>query len=108
MNRRNFLRRPQGGVPLRRGVDGAGRERPASRSGFVGVGGRAQWLIQHEDFAPARIVAITDCWLPRCGEAAKLHPERRQMGEVSGLPAHVREGEARRRLRRDHARTRAC
>jgi predicted dehydrogenase len=43
--------------------------------GFIGVGGRAKWLIEKEDFGEARIVSVADCWLQRCAEAAKLHPE---------------------------------
>ncbi len=76
MNRRNFMRKAAAGVAFP--YVAASTLRGANdriQVGFVGVGGRAQWLIQHEDFAPARIVAVTDCWLPRCGEAAKLHPD---------------------------------
>ncbi len=40
--------------------------------GFVGVGGRATWLLQHEDFSPHRVRAIADCWAPRVDAAAKL------------------------------------
>ncbi|MBK5291712.1 MAG: Gfo/Idh/MocA family oxidoreductase [Acidobacteriia bacterium] len=43
--------------------------------GFVGVGGRARWLIGHEDFAPARIVAMADCNRASMAATAKLHPE---------------------------------
>jgi predicted dehydrogenase len=43
--------------------------------GFIGVGGRASWLIRHEDFGEHRIRAIADCWAPRLTEAAKLHPD---------------------------------
>ena len=43
--------------------------------GVVGVGGRATWLIQHEDFGANRIRAIADCWTPRLEAAAKLHPD---------------------------------
>jgi len=43
--------------------------------GFIGLGGRAKWLIQNEDFGEGRIRAVADCWLPRCGEAAALRPE---------------------------------
>ncbi len=42
--------------------------------GFVGVGGRATWLLKNEDFAPHRIKAIADCWAPRLDTAAKLIP----------------------------------
>lgn len=43
--------------------------------GFVGVGGRGRWLIQHEDFAPARIVAMADCNPASMDAAAKIRPE---------------------------------
>jgi len=43
--------------------------------GFVGLGGRATWLMQHEDFSPNRIRAIADCWTPRLEAATKLHPD---------------------------------
>ncbi|HWQ56881.1 MAG TPA: Gfo/Idh/MocA family oxidoreductase [Bryobacteraceae bacterium] len=43
--------------------------------GIIGLGGRAQWLIKHEDFGEARINAIADCFEPRLAEAAALHPE---------------------------------
>ena len=43
--------------------------------GIVGASGRAQWLIQHEDFGDARITSICDCYKPRMDEAAKLHPD---------------------------------
>jgi predicted dehydrogenase len=43
--------------------------------GFVGVGNRAKYLIQHEDFGDARITAVADAWLTRMGEAAKVHPD---------------------------------
>lgn len=49
--------------------------------GIIGVGGRARWLIQHEDFGDARITAVADCWLPRCAEAAKLHPNGEKWGK---------------------------
>ncbi len=43
--------------------------------GFVGVGGRGRWMIQHEDFGEARIMAIADCWEARLQQAAKVHPD---------------------------------
>lgn len=43
--------------------------------GFIGLGGRARWLIQHGDFGEGRIISVADCWAPRCEEAAKLHPD---------------------------------
>ena len=56
MNRRAFL----GGFPFvaRASVRGANDR---IQVGFVGVGRRASWLIQHEDFGDGRIVSIADC-----------------------------------------------
>jgi predicted dehydrogenase len=45
------------------------------RIGFIGLGGRARWMIQNEEYPGAEIVAVADCWLPRCHEAARLKPE---------------------------------
>ncbi|MFH1922180.1 MAG: Gfo/Idh/MocA family oxidoreductase [Planctomycetota bacterium] len=41
----------------------------------IGLGGRARWLLEHADFSGAQVVALADCFLPRCHEAAKLSPE---------------------------------
>ena len=50
------------------------------RLGFIGLGGRARWLITNEEYPGAEIVAVADCFLPRCYEAAKL----REAGERWG------------------------
>jgi predicted dehydrogenase len=42
---------------------------------FVGLGGRARWIITNEALPGAQIVAVADCFLPRCYEATKLHPD---------------------------------
>jgi predicted dehydrogenase len=42
------------------------------RLGFIGLGGRARWLITNEEYPGAEIVAVADCFLPRRYEAAKL------------------------------------
>lgn len=44
------------------------------RLGFIGLGGRARWLIQHEEFPGAEIAAVADCYPRQCEEAAKLKP----------------------------------
>lgn len=44
------------------------------RIGFIGVGGRASWLIQHEEFPGADIVAVADCSRQRCDKAAAIKP----------------------------------
>jgi predicted dehydrogenase len=42
--------------------------------GFVGLGGRATYLLGKEDFGANRIVAIADCWASRVDAAAALQP----------------------------------
>jgi predicted dehydrogenase len=44
------------------------------RLGFIGLGGRARWLLQNEEFPAADIVAFADCDSTRCGLAAKIKP----------------------------------
>jgi predicted dehydrogenase len=72
MNRRTFLR-SAAAFPLvaRRTVLGANDR---LNIGFIGLGGRAQYLIGKEDFGANRIVAISDCWAQRMREAAALQP----------------------------------
>jgi predicted dehydrogenase len=43
--------------------------------GFVGLGGRARWLLKNEKFPGADIVALADCWRPQCDKAAALLPD---------------------------------
>jgi predicted dehydrogenase len=82
MNRRDFLRTSAAAVaaPLfvPRDVLG-GPDRPGAndriRVGFIGVGGRARALIFDEWSPQAQIVAVADCNLPRCHEAARKHPD---------------------------------
>lgn len=45
------------------------------RVGFIGLGGRAKWLLKNEAFTGAEIVAVADCFLPQCAQAAALRPE---------------------------------
>ncbi|MBI1897517.1 MAG: Gfo/Idh/MocA family oxidoreductase [Acidobacteria bacterium] len=75
MNRRDFLKNsaaaaafPYVAAPSVLGANGR------IQVGFVGLGGRARWLLSHEDFSEVHIRAVADCWLPRCTEAARLHP----------------------------------
>ena len=84
IKRREFLRRSAGltavlGFPLLapRGVLAApGRPGPNDRLrvGFIGLGGRARWILKNEALPGAEVVALADCNLPRCGEAASLIP----------------------------------
>ncbi len=43
--------------------------------GFIGVGRRARWLLQHEDFGVARIIAVADIYPGSIAEAVKVHPD---------------------------------
>lgn len=40
------------------------------RVGFVGLGGRARWILKNEALPGAEVVAVADCFLPRLDEAA--------------------------------------
>ncbi|MBI5280530.1 MAG: Gfo/Idh/MocA family oxidoreductase [Candidatus Solibacter usitatus] len=42
--------------------------------GFIGLGGRARWLLQNEEFPNADIAAFADCFLPQCDRAAVIRP----------------------------------
>jgi predicted dehydrogenase len=42
--------------------------------GFIGLGGRARWILKDEALPGAEVVALADCFLPRCEEAAALVP----------------------------------
>lgn len=75
MKRRDFLRAASAVpafhyVPAR--AFGAGDRLQVA---FIGAGGRAQWLLKNEKFPGADIVAVADCFLPRCDQAAKILPE---------------------------------
>ena len=51
--------------------------------GIVGVGGRARWLLQHEDFGDARVVSIADCSTAALAAAAKVHPQGEKWAKYS-------------------------
>lgn len=38
--------------------------------GFIGLGGRARWILKNEELPGAEVVAAADCFLPRLDEAA--------------------------------------
>lgn len=42
--------------------------------GFVGVGGRARWIMTQDEMPDAQIVAIADCFRPRLDETAQAIP----------------------------------
>jgi len=84
MKRRDFLRRSVGitaalGFPLivgREILGAPGHPGPNDRIqvGFIGLGGRARWILKDEALPGAEVIALADCNLPRCDEAAKLIP----------------------------------
>jgi predicted dehydrogenase len=85
MKRREFLRRSALGaaavslptfVPSR-ALGAAGRRLGANdriQVGFIGVGGRARWIMKNEALPGGEIVAVADCFLPACDEAARQVP----------------------------------
>jgi predicted dehydrogenase len=84
LGRRDFLRRSMTAAAVLSGAGlvshpiraAAGQLAPNDRIqvGFIGVGGRARWIIKNEALPGAEIVAVADCFLPRCQEAAKDVP----------------------------------
>lgn len=81
MKRREFLRRSATlgaafAFPMLvpRHVLGAGHGTAPNdriRVGFIGMGGRARWILKKEALPGAELVAVCDCFLTRCDEAAK-------------------------------------
>ena len=43
--------------------------------GFIGLGGRARWILKDEALPGAQIIAAADCFLKKCDEASKLVPD---------------------------------
>jgi predicted dehydrogenase len=62
--------------------------------GFIGLGGRARWLLTGEALPGAEVVAGADCFLPRCHETAKAVPG----GEKWKLYQHYQEMLAKQKL----------
>jgi predicted dehydrogenase len=81
MKRREFLRRSAAaaavlGFPMviAPEVLGATRHpRPNDRIqvGFIGLGGRARWILKNADLPGADVIAVADCYLDRANEAAQ-------------------------------------
>ncbi len=81
MRRREFLRRSTITAaalttPFWMGRSLAGQPGPNDRIqvGFIGVGGRARWILTKESLPGAELVSVADCFLPRCDQAAKQIP----------------------------------
>jgi predicted dehydrogenase len=82
LNRRAFLRRAGAASAAlllpslagRQALAAPGRPGPNDRLeiGFIGLGGRARWILTKEALPGAEVVAVADCFLPRCAEAAKI------------------------------------
>src|SRR3954453_4177176 len=118
MNRRQFLRdSAAAAIPFPAIVPGhvfAGPGRPGAndriRLEFIGQGGRARWILTGEALPGAEVVAVADCYLPRCHETAKAVPG----GEKWKLYQHYQEMLAKEKLdavfveTTTHARVLAC
>ncbi len=82
--RREFLRASGLGAALisfpmlapRHALAAAGTIGPNERLrvGFIGLGGRARWILKNEALPGADLVAVADCFQPRCDEAARQVP----------------------------------
>jgi predicted dehydrogenase len=87
LNRRTFLRQAATAgslavaTPLWNACSSTGsatasrRPRPTLndrlRIGFIGLGGRARWILKNEELPGADVVAAADCFLPRLDEASR-------------------------------------
>lgn len=86
MKRREFLQRSAAAAAaltlptfVPRDVLGAGRQLgPNDRIqvGIIGLGGRARWILNNEALPGAEVVAVADCFAPRCDEVVKEAPGR--------------------------------
>jgi predicted dehydrogenase len=85
MKRREFLRQSSIATALLafpllvpRHVLGASRRTIAPNDriqvGFIGLGGRARWILKNEALPGAELVAVADCFQSRCSEAAQQIP----------------------------------
>jgi predicted dehydrogenase len=84
LSRRSFLRRSASAAPLlafpslvgRRVFAAAGQPgaNDRLRVGFIGLGGRARWILLQEALPGADLVAVADCYRTRIDEAAKAVP----------------------------------
>ncbi len=85
MKRREFLRKSSAaaaGISMPVWVPShvfASSSRPGANDrisvGFIGLGGRARWLMKYDEMPDAQIVAVSDSYLPRCHDLAKIKPE---------------------------------
>jgi predicted dehydrogenase len=82
MNRRNFLSTVSSAasaplfVPSNvLGMGGKPGANSRIQVGFIGVGGRARWLLSYFDMPEAQLVSVADCYLTRMDETAARHPQ---------------------------------
>lgn len=73
MNRRRFLATSVAAPYVARSTVLGANDRV--QLGFIGVGNRARWLLQHEDFGAGQIVAMADCSPWSLARALKLQPK---------------------------------
>ncbi len=73
MKRRNFLKTAVAFPYVAKSTVRGANDRV--QIGFVGVGNRARWLLQHEDFGVAQIVAVADISPWSLARALKLQPK---------------------------------
>ncbi len=84
MKRREFLRRSAAaaavlGFPMIIAPEVLGATRRPGpndriRVGFIGLGGRARWILTSEGLPGADVIAVADCYLTRINEAAQQVP----------------------------------
>jgi predicted dehydrogenase len=77
MHRREFCHRAAAPLILSSGVLGKPGQPGANdrvNIAFIGVGGRATWIIRNEETPGAQVVAVADCNLPRCYDIVKVRP----------------------------------
>jgi len=89
MKRRDFLKHSAAAAAISASPLGCSLMQPKQgrlgandeiRVGFIGCGGRSRHLMLNEGlFNHARIVALADCFLPRCYDAAKKLPDGDQL-----------------------------
>lgn len=76
MNRRTFLTTAVAAPYVAKSTVLGANDRV--NAGFIGIGGRARWLLQHEDFGEARIAALADINPGSLAEGMRLQPKGQQ------------------------------
>jgi predicted dehydrogenase len=76
MNRRTFLSTAVAAPYVAKSTVMGANDRV--NAGFIGIGGRARWLLQHEDFGEARVAALADINPGSLAEGMRLQPKWQQ------------------------------